>query len=128
MTETLNEADVPTDNRSMIGDPSSLADMLKIDKLVSADYVRRGGNIENGIIGNSVYGFTFRMTNNLMAATNGNYGVLMHKNAIAAKVQIQKSWKKVFEELHNTRYQSEALWGASEHIDSFAVPFFTRKS
>ena len=52
----------------------------------------------------------------------------MHKDAIAAKVQIEKAWVKAFEELHNTRYQSEALWGASEAQDAFGVPFYSRKA
>jgi len=126
LKETLDESNVPYANRSLIVDPSGLADMLKIDKLVSADYVRKGGNIENGIIGNSVYGCVVRVTNNLTAASTGAYGCMLHKNAIAAKVQIHNAWKKEFEELHVTRYQAEALWGASEAQDAFGIPFFTR--
>jgi len=53
---------------------------------------------------------------------------MYHKNAIASKVQIDKAWRKEFEELHETRIQAEALWGASEAQDTFGVPFFTRKS
>jgi len=68
LKETLDEADVPMNraDRSLIVDPSGLIDMLKIDKLVSADYVKIG-NIQNGIIGNSVYGCVVRVTNNLVA-------------------------------------------------------------
>lgn len=130
LKETLDESNVPmvTRDRSLMVDPSGLADMLKLDKLVSADYIRNGGNIENGIIGNSVYGCIVRVTNNLTGASTGAYGCMLHKNAIAAKVQIHKSWRKVFEELHTTRYQAEALWGASEAQDSFGIPFFTRKA
>ena len=129
MQETLNEADVPMDraDRSLIVDPSGLADMLKIDKLVAADYVNRG-NIENGIIGNSVYGCVVRVTNNLSPATTGAYGVMIHRRAIASAAQIDKAWTWHYLDLHQTRYQAEALWGVIEVQDAFGVPFYTRKS
>jgi hypothetical protein len=128
LKETLDESDVPQNNRSLILDPSGLVDMLKIDKLVSADYIRQGGNIENGKIGNSVYGCMVRVTNNLAAASTGSYGAMLHKNAIAGAAQIQNAWVKEFQELHQRRYHSEALWGVIEVNDAFGIPFFTRKA
>ena len=74
-----------------------------------------------------LYGCTFRMTNNLTAATTGAYGVMMHKTAIIGVAQIEKAWRKVFEELHQTRFHSEALWGVLEARDTFGACFYTRK-
>jgi hypothetical protein len=51
---------------------------------------------------------------------------MLHKNAIAGKAQIEKSWKKEFEELHLTLYNAEALWGVIEAQDSFGVALITR--
>jgi len=127
LKETLDENNVPMNDRSLILDPSGLSDILAIDKLVSADYIKMKGAIENGIIGNSVYGCTVRVTNNLTAATTGAYGCMLHKKAISAGVQMDNAWKKEYEDLHQTRYQCEALWGASELQDTFGVPFYTRK-
>jgi len=127
--ETLDEANAPRDgNRSLILDPSGVSDLLKIDKFVQSLYVQIGA-VQNGVIAKNhpLYGCTVRTTNSLTAATTGNYCVMMHKNAIAAKVQFQNPWMKKFEELHNTRYSAEALWGASEAQDSFGVPFYSRK-
>jgi hypothetical protein len=126
--ETLKEADVPDGETSVIVDPSCLVDMLKIDKLVATTYAANGANLKNGVIGQNVYGATVRMTNNLAAATIGNYAVWAHKRAIAGAAQIDKAWMKVYEDLHQTRYQSEALWGVIELNDAFGIPFFTRKS
>lgn len=128
--ETLDENDVPqgVKVRSLIVDASGLADMLKIDKLVSADYIRMAGNIENGFIGNSVYGCAVRFTNNLTAATTGAYGCMLHKNAIASKIQFQDAWMEWYKELHQIRFQVEAIWGASEAQDAFGVPFYTRRA
>src|SRR3990172_6781799 len=72
LVETLQEADVPWDgNISLITDPSGLSDMLKIDKLLSADFAGLKGILVNGVIGASslVWGAKVRVTNNLVAAT-----------------------------------------------------------
>jgi len=53
---------------------------------------------------------------------------MLHKRAIASVAQIQNAWVKEFEELHQRRYHSEALWGVVEVQDTFGVPFFTRKA
>ncbi len=129
LKETLDEADVPADDgqRSWVVDPSVQADMLKIDKLLSADFTSKGA-VANGIIGRSVYGGVVRVTNNLVAASTGNYAALLHKKAIAAAVQIMRSWVKNFEELHQIRYQAEALWGVIEVMDDWGIPFYTRKA
>jgi len=131
LKETLDEADVPmvTGDRSLICDPSSLADILKIDKLVAADYVKIGA-VTNGIIGHSIYGCTVRVTNNLVAvsAGTGSYGCMLHKRAIASAAQIDTAWVKEYEDLHLRRYHSESLWGVIEAQDTFGIPYFTRKS
>jgi hypothetical protein len=127
LMETLTESDVPLDNgRSLVTDPSGLIDILKIDKFLSDQYGKKGA-VVNGIIGQSVYACTVRITNNLVATTTGSYGVMLHKDAIAGCVQIETPWTKKFEELHNTRFQHEALWGVKELRDSFGIPFYTRK-
>jgi len=126
MIEVLNAANVPTTDRSLILDPSSLTDMLKIDKFIAAQYVSIGA-VTNGVIGKSpIYGCTVKMTNNLVATTTGAYGCLLHKKAIAGAAQIMNSWTKEYEDLHQRRYHSEALWGVVELNEYWGVPFFTR--
>lgn len=127
--ETLDEADAKRDGgRSLILDPSGVADMMKFDKFVSADYVSLGA-VANGVIGKNhpIYGCTVRVTNNLTAATTGNYQVMLHKDAIAAKVQMENAWVWAYKDLHTTRYHSEALYGVSEAQDAFGIPFYSRK-
>ena len=127
--ELLDEADVPMDNdRFLIMDPSALSDMLKYDKFVAQQYVAIGA-VNNGQIGRTpIYGCAVRVTNNLTAATTGAYAVMMHRKAIASALQIESPWLKEFEELHQRRYQHEALWGVLEVRDTFGVCFYTRKS
>ena len=125
--QTLDEADVPMDDkRSVILDPSGLVDMLKIDKFIAAQYVNIGA-VTNGKIGKSpIYGCIVRVTNNLTAASTGSYGCMLHEGAIAGAIQVEAPWEKLFEELHERRFQAEALWGVKETRDTFGYAFYTR--
>ena len=128
--ELLDEADAKRDGkRSLILDPSAVADMMTYDKFVASMYVNIGA-VANGVIGQDhpVYGCKVRVTNNLTGQTTGNCCIMLHADAIAAKVQIEKAWIKAFEELHTTRYHTEALYGASVAQDTFGIPFYSRKS
>lgn len=127
ITETLNEADVPKSDRSLIIDPSGLRDLMSFDKFISAQYTNIGA-VNSGVIGNSpIYGAMVRVTNNLTAATTGAYAVLAHKQAIAGIKQMQTAWMEEHKTYHITRYNQEVLYGASEFRDDFGVPFYTRK-
>lgn len=134
--ETLDESDVPDEDRTWVIDPSVLADMLKIDKYLSEQYVRRGA-VVSGLIGNSLYGGVVRVTNNLTAVSSGtgSYACLLHKKAIAAAAQIggkigsqESTWQEWYKELHQVRIHTEALWGVIELQDAFGIPFFSRKA
>ena len=127
VTEVLDEGDVPPDNRSLITDPSSKADLLKIDKFVRNDYVR-GDAIATGQFG-SIYGMKVLITNNLTAATTGNYGVIMHRDALGCIIQkdiysqrVEMPWE------HQIIYQVKVLYGVGELRDAFGYSFYTRSS
>ena len=131
ITELLDEADVPRDgDRFCIVDPSVIRDMMDYDKFVTAQYVSIGA-IQNGTVikGHPIYGANFRVTNNLVATGSaGAYAVMMHRKALAGAIQMIIPWVKPFEELHQVRYQHEALWGVKEVRDTFGIPFYTRKA
>ncbi len=130
IVEILDEADVPRDNnRFCIVDPSVIRDMMDYDKFIAAQYVSIGA-VQNGTVvkGHPIYGAEFRVTNNLVAATTGAYCVMMHRRAIAGAIQMIIPWSKAFEELHQVRFQHEALWGLLEVGDTFGIPFYSRKS
>ena len=127
--ELLDEADCDFDDRFLIVDPSVVADMLKYDKFIAAAYVS-DRPVENGQIAKShpIYGAAIRVTNNLTAATTGAYCVMMQRQAIASALQIEIPWTEAYKELHQTRFQFEALWGVKEIRDDFGIPFYSRKS
>jgi len=125
LVETLDEADVPDDNRSLIGDPSMRADMLKIDKFVRADYVREA--VPTGKIG-TLYNCGVYITNNLTAATTGNYGVLAHRDALGVVIQ-KNPRSRVYDMGYKfiTKVIVDAAWGVGEIRDTFGKAFYTRK-
>lgn len=127
LVQGLDESDVPDDNRCLIGDPSMKSDLMDIDKFVRSDYVGKGA-VTNGRFGD-LYNATVYITNNLTAASTGNYGVYAHKDAIGVVIQKKPNvnywnlgWK--FEHL----VIADAAWGVAELRDSFGYPFYTRSS
>ena len=127
MMETLDEADVPEDDRCIITDPSSKADLLKIDKFVRNDYVRNPV-VATGQFGN-IYNMVVKITNNLTATTTGNYGVMAHRDAIAIIVQKEPYTQKIVHELeHEIVIQAKIIYGVAELRDDFGYPFYTRSA
>jgi hypothetical protein len=127
LKQYLDENDVPMDSdRSLIIDPSALVDMLKIDKFIQAQYVTMGA-VANGKIGTSpIYGCNVLVTNNLAAATTGAYAAMLHRRAIAGAAQMMDSYVLPYPDLHQVRYSTDVLFGASEVRDTFGKSFYTR--
>lgn len=127
ITEGLDEANVPTRERVIIGDPSTRADIRKIDKWMRSDYIT-GKPAMNGQL-TDIYGMPVLITNNLTAATVGNYGVIMHKTALAVVIQRNPTSQRVPEPLkHRIVFQVKAIWGEDEIRDTCGKAFYTRKS
>lgn len=126
LVETLDENDVPDDGRFLIGDPSTRADMLKIDKFVRTDYVRE--TVPSGKIG-MLYGAGVYITNNLTTYSTGHYGVYAHRDAIGVVIQrplnvriYDLGWKFI------NRIVVDAIYGCAEIRDTFGKAFYTRKA
>jgi len=123
--ETLDESDVPDDNRVWIFDPSAKADMLKIDKFIRVDYVRTPV-VPTGMFG-QIYGSSVYITNNLAAGSTGAYGAYLHKEALAIIAQEKNKVDVVVHPLkHQTTINTTALWGVKEMRNSFGLYVYTR--
>jgi hypothetical protein len=123
----LDEADVPAEDRVIIGDPSTWVDLLKIDKFVKSDY-GAGKVVATGQMG-QIYGMPFKKTNNLTTATTGNYGVVMHRDAIGLVMQsnpdsniIPQPWK------FRTLIITDVIYGVGEIRDTFGKAFYSHKA
>jgi len=125
--ETLDEADVPEDDRSIICDPSSKGDLLKIDKFVRNDYVREPV-VPTGKFGN-IYNMGVFITNNLTAASTGNYGVMMHRDALGLVMQMQpRARAVVMPGQFRTLFIVDTIFGVGELRDVYGKSFYTRSS
>ena len=124
--EELDEADAPDENRVWILDPSAKADLMGIDKFVRVDY-GYGEQVPTGTFRKDVYGAPVRITNNLTANSTGNYGVYMHRDAIAIVISERLDVDRVDQPLkHQLIVNTSALWGVIELRDTFGMPILTR--
>jgi hypothetical protein len=127
LVQTLDENDVPDEGRFLIGDPSMKSDMLNIDKFVRGDFVN-GAPTTNGKFG-MLYGAQVYITNNLTAATTGNYGVYAHPDAIGVVIQKNPNsnvWDLGWKFL--TKIIVDCAWGKAELRDVFGKSFYTRSA
>jgi hypothetical protein len=125
LMQTLDEGDVPEDNRCIITDPSNKVDLLKIDKFVRNDYVREPV-VATGKFGN-IYNMGVFITNNLTATTTGNYGVMMHKDALGLVIQNSPRSQAIhIAQEFRTLVIVDVIFGCGELRDTFGKSFYTR--
>ena len=128
LMEGLDEADVPRTQRSLVIDPSTIADIYRIDKFVHRDYQGKTP-VASGNIG-SIYGVPVYVTNNLTATgTTGSYGALLHKEAIALVIQDGVSverWRA--HSAASDVIAIRALYGEEVLRATFGAYFYTRKA
>ena len=126
--EEVDEADIPEENRAWIGDPSTRADIMGIDKFVKADYFA-GDAIPTGQFRKNIYGAPLYITNNLTAVSSGtgSYGVYKHRDALAIAIQENMDVDRVEQPLkHQITINTTALWGVAEIRDLGGVAIYTR--
>jgi len=130
LMETLDEADVPDDgSRVLIVDPSSKADLLKLDKFVRNDYVKNPV-VATGQFGN-IYNMKVLITNNLTkeGTSVSNYGVMMHRDALGLVIQQNPLSQRIpMPWVHKIKYQVKIIYGVGELRDAFGKSFYTRSA
>ncbi|MFA6307066.1 MAG: hypothetical protein WC639_04655 [Patescibacteria group bacterium] len=126
--EGLDEADIPAD-RSCVGDPSMVADMRKIDKFMTFDYSTNPLRIAGYRGRIDAYDLPVFVTNNLTAATTGNYGAVLHREAIGLAVQSPmdvETWREP--RRHADVINTSGFYGVDVIRATFGAYFYTRKS
>ncbi len=129
LMEGLDEANVPRTNRSLIGDPSTVADIYKIDKFMTYDYSRQTFTTDGFVGMIPAYNLPFFVTNNLVSAGTGSYGVLLHRDALGLVIQggfTVEKWRE--SKRHSDMVNISAMFGSDELRDTFGKAFYTRKA
>jgi len=126
--EGLDEADIPED-RSLVGDPSVIADMRKIDKFMSFDYstnpLRAAGY--RGRI--DAYNLPVFYTNNLTALSVGNYCAVLHRDAIGLGLQQPmdvEAWREG--RRHSDVINTSGFFGVDVLRSTFGAYFYSRSA
>jgi len=128
LIEGLDEADVPRKDRSLVVDPSTIADIYKIDKFMTFDYSKSPFTTEGYVGRINAYQTPVYITNNLSATTTGAYGALLHKEAIGVVLQSEMKVEKWREPTrHSDVINISCFYGADVLRSTFGAQFYTRK-
>jgi len=129
MILTLDNADVPMDNRCMVIPPIAANDMLGINRFTEQQYIGDGSAIKTGKIG-SIYGMDVYVSSNCptetAADTSTTYrvGLMLHKEALALVEQMGvRSQTQYKQEYLGDLFTADTLYGVGELRDNAGVAF-----
>ena len=131
---TLDNANVPMDNRSLIIPPVAANDMLGINRFTEQQYIGSGDAIKTGKIG-MIYGIDVYITTNCptvkssggtgnSAAGTERVGVLMHKDALVLAEQVGvRSQTQYKQEYLGDLFTSDTIYGVKELRNDAGLAF-----
>lgn len=117
---TLDQADVPEEDRHFVIKPKTKRDIIDITTYISNDFVN-GKPVETGELG-MIYGAKAHMTNQVVQSGNNTNNMLFHRDAIALGMQREITT--------NSEYSvpdigdivvTDAIWGVVERRDDHGV-------
>jgi len=127
MLLTLDDADVPMDNRVMVVPPICANDMLGINRFTEQQFIGSGDAIRTGKIG-QIYGVDVYISSNCPSAAGNSgadrVGTLMHKDALVLAEQVGvRSQTQYKQEYLGDLFTSDTIYGVAELRDDAGVAF-----
>ena len=124
MILTLDNDDVPMDNRALIVPPIAANDMLAINRFTEQAYIGTGDAIKTGKIG-QIYGIDVYVSSNCpTTAGSDRVGMLIHKDALALAEQMSvRSQTQYKQEYLGDLFTSDTIYGVGELRDDAGVAF-----
>ena len=124
MILTLDNADVPMDNRALIVPPIAANDMLGISRFTEQAMIGSGDAIKTGKIG-MIYGIDVYVSSNCpTTAGSDRVGMLIHKDALALAEQMSvRSQTQYKQEYLGDLFTSDTIYGVGELRDDAGVAF-----
>jgi N4-gp56 family major capsid protein len=127
MLLTLDDADVPMDNRVMVVPPICANDMLGINRFTEQQFIGSGDAIRTGKIG-QIYGVDVFISSNCPSAAGNSgadrVGTLMHKDALVLAEQVGvRSQTQYKQEYLGDLFTSDTIYGVAELRNDAGVAF-----
>ena len=124
MLLTLDDADVPMDNRVMVVPPICANDMLGINRFTEQQFIGSGDAIKTGKIG-QIYGVDIFISSNCPTpAGTDRAGLLMHKDALVLAEQVGvRSQTQYKQEYLGDLFTSDTIYGVAELRNDAGVAF-----
>ena len=127
MILTLDDADVPMDNRVMVVPPIAANDLLGISRFTEQQFIGSGDAIKTGKIG-QIYGVDIFISSNCPTASGNSgadrVGVLMHKDALVLAEQVGvRSQTQYKQEYLGDLFTSDTIYGVAEMRNDAGVAF-----
>tara|TARA_R110002074_G_scaffold132543_1_gene275893 strand:+ start:5507 stop:6430 length:924 start_codon:yes stop_codon:yes gene_type:complete len=125
MILTLDNADVPMDNRSLVVPPIASNDMLAIARFTEQAYIGDGNAIKTGKIG-SIYGIDVYVSSNCPSINSSaqRVGAMFHKDAIGLVEQMGvRSQTQYKQEYLGDLFTSDTIYGIGEMRNDGGVAF-----
>ena len=127
MLLTLDDADVPMDNRVLVVPPICANDMLGINRFTEQQFIGSGDAIRTGKIG-QIYGVDVYITSNAPSAAGNSgadrVGMLMHKDALVLAEQVGvRSQTQYKQEYLGDLFTSDTIYGVAELRNDAGVAF-----
>jgi N4-gp56 family major capsid protein len=124
MILTLDNADVPMDNRSLIMPPIAANDLLGINRFTEQQFIGSGDAIRTGKIG-QIYGVDVFVTSNAPTpAGTDRAGMLLHKDALVLAEQVGvRSQTQYKQEYLGDLFTSDTIYGVAELRNDAGVAF-----
>ena len=125
MILTLDNADVPMDNRALIIPPVAASDLLATPRFTEQQFIGSGDAIKTGKIG-QIYGVDVFVSSNCPTTDSSanRVGMLLHKDALALVEQVGvRSQTQYKQEYLGDLYTADTIYGVGELRDNAGVPF-----
>ena len=134
MLLTLDNADVPMDNRALIIPPVAANDLLGINRFTEQQFIGSGDAIKTGKIG-QIYGVDVYITTNAptvkssggtgdSAAGTERVGVLMHKDALVLAEQVGVRTQTQYQQQYlGDLFTADTIYGVKELRNDAGIAF-----
>ena len=123
MILSLDNADVPMDNRCLVLPPIAANDLLGINRFTEQQFIGNGDAIATGKIG-QIYGVDVFVTSNCPTVGTSRVGLLLHKDSLVFAEQVGvRSQTQYKQEYLGDLFTADTIYGVAELRDDAGVAF-----